>query len=194
MANFNAGIILTILSVYMFIVFSIIYASNNVAIDYDLVDPGATQADLGFLSINNGCSGSGTQYCFNTGDAWFKTGCELIPGCSWNNDTLCIDEGCCDGNVFNKTSDFNCNIVNDSYTCQRVGCLWKNTQNVTTDVSILKSVSGSPVINTFKIMYGFNPSVTDPSLAYGLFSFFAVWIPSIMMIFCMYLLLPFISG
>jgi hypothetical protein len=197
MANFNAGIALMILSCYMFAVFTIIYSVNSISVDYGLGDPSASQSDLGF-TISLGCSGSGTPYCFNTGDAWFEEGCNMIPGCYWINSS-CIDEGCCKGMVLNHSKEFNCKIQSPALNlsvCERVGCTWisKKNMSIEDNVNPQKSTNTKGVINTFKIMYGFNPSVTDPSLAYGLFSFFAIWIPTALMIFCIYMLLPFITG
>ena len=191
MGQFQSGVWLIVLSIFIFLHFLIVYSVSGALVHYNISSDGIEANDVGFGSGVNACYGNSMEkYCFNTGISYFESGCESVSGCTWYNATFsnpCIDQGCCEG-LINYSR---CSEINDSDVCEVVGCAWDDdTDSNFADPN--KKASSTKVSETFKVMYGFSSTVNIPSKWYFIYTFFFSWLPTIMLLFALYMLLPFL--
>jgi len=192
MGKFTSGLWIIGLLVYFFTFFLIIFSIVNAAPDYDLNTAGISVSDPGFSSAENQpfaqqgeCKGRPYYFCSSAGID-NDTICNGYTGCYWD-DGLFAGEGC--HGVFEAP----CSDFNDEGNCSLWDCTWSDFTNVGSgQVRPDTGFDWSAVKDTILIMTGFDASIGAPASIMFIVSFFMFWIPFFMLLWSIYMALPFI--
>ena len=193
MGQFNSGVWISGLLIYFFtfflIVFSFVNAANSVGLDTSGIqfdDPGFIRGDP--LTNNVGTctgvlSGACSEIPFPSSDQ-----CEtasLFCSFSQQNDI-------CTGFHFvtdcsNPPGPGTLNISQ----CTAIGCIFV-TEDVIDSIDPNKQASIGSIKNTLALMTGFSAEIGLPGSIRFIYSFFMFWLPFFMLLFSMYMALPYI--
>lgn len=193
MGEFKAGTWVTLLSLYFFGFFLVIFSFTNAAMLYEDTDiSGISVTDPGFQTLGNApedqgdaCTGTPHFACtqlFGLSETTNDSACNGVSGCLFVGST-------CTG-VIQET----CAPITNQSFCQHVGCTFTSftTNTGPSSVAISDSVDWSSVKNTIGIMTGFNATLGAPALFAFIFSFLFFWIPFFMLAWAIYMGLPFV--
>lgn len=198
MGDFQSGKWAVILSIYFFVFFLIVYSIQNINsdpdYDYGIDTDGLAVKDMSSTFsdewVSGQCAGAITSpYCANHPLLQNNDSCEntFVYGtsatCNWNPATETCDGiiffGCDDPAKYNKSI---CDMLS--------GCQW-NEFSVPQSINILETQDVS-ILSTIGIMSGFTAEIGIPG-AYKFIIFpFIFWIPAFMLLWCLYMALPFL--
>lgn len=207
MGEFSAGRWIVGLSIYFFTVFILCFATVGAASYYKTDSQGIYANDPGFMTAQNlpyaqngFCDGTPYGLCsymeldnpitcasfanFNTslfslgGTGFFEQ-----PGCYWDNTT-----NICRGTMFAATCAGN--FSDSAQLCTTAGCTWSN-YTATTGV-VGDTFDWVRIKSSIGFMFGFSFGIGIPPGWHFIFSFVFVWLPFFMMIWAVFMALPFI--
>lgn len=207
MGEFRAGLWITGITLYFFVFFLIVFTSINTGNFYDVDTSDVNYHDPGFQNAGNDpllqgskCTGSIPWSCVQTRAA-SNVSCTNITGCQWDSSNqLCDDkfyifgsalvngEGSCEGDT-----DYQKSHHNDSGFCTLLGCTWTDyTSSSETNTNLASNFDWSATKATIGVMSGFNADIGIPSAFQFIFSFLFFWIPTFMLIWAIYMALPWL--
>ena len=186
MGEFKSGLWIAGLSIYFFLFFlivtSVISGSAEMGIDPGDIsttgDPGFESDDNQFSGINSECSGSITTYCIHT-NADDNDSCSVLTGCSWSG-TFCVG-----------THAYTCEAITNQSYCSLLDCTWTGSR-APTSIDPNEEYDWSTMRDTIGIMTGFRADIGIPSWANWIFSFLFFWIPFLLLVWSIYMALPFL--
>lgn len=188
MGEFKAGNWILGLLIYFFLVFiavsQVVIASGQYGITttarFD--DPGFHSATP--FGTDGVCSGTTTLACSLT-RANSNDTCEQITGCEWNPSvSLCLG-----------THSFSCTTAPNATVCRLLnGCLFTDTEDIPDQTNLADTGSISNIKTTLSIITGIGASEIrigiPPAFVY-IFSFLFFWIEFFMLLWALYMALPF---
>lgn len=208
MGEFSSGRWIVGLAIYFFAIFVLIYSTVGASLYYGTDINGVYVNDPGFNSANNNplaqgglcdgtpygrCASLGAdtqEYCeafsnlttpglFEIGGHWFFP----QQDCYWDNST-----NSCKGTMFALTCDGN--FTTNQALCEAVDCTW-------TDFTTSGGVSGDTfdwgkIKATIGFLSGMSYGIGIPAGWHFLFAFIFVWLPSFMLLWAIYMALPFL--
>ena len=217
MGEFESGKWIIGITIYFFIFFLLVSSTVNAKIAIAGNDDlRVTYNDPGFLnktwSDNGGvCTGKGDAVNFLNNiwcnrldiEEWDKLTCDSVEGCSWNNASdffgYFAKPPICEGLV-NKTF-YDINTVGKGYCdspglqnetiCELFKCSWMNSQEIAQSQISIDSRSSVTIWESIKYVALFRPELGLGKATF-IISFIFFWIPTIMLLFAIYMALPFL--
>jgi len=172
-----------------------------------LNDPGFQERGNSFIQTAH-CSGSaaamnvfGIVPCKNL-DIDDEPTCFGVPNCEWRNETLIfnitVTEAVCTNNMnltfYNITKGKNdlCDDIEQKQLCDLIQCVWINQTDAVNQVSSFdETATLTSVWDTIKFIAGFRVDLGIGALTF-IFTFLFFYIPFIMLIWSLYMAIPFL--
>lgn len=196
MGQFSAGRWVVGLVLYFIMFFAVVFTFSNGAQSMGRPITGVAVADPGFstpsnqpFAQQNTCSGTPYYFCSST-KIDNDTLCNGIPGCYFNFNPIFQTTPYCAGVITTACERF----VNQG-NCTLVGCTWTDftSPQGSGTVAITTTFDWSAVKNTILIMSGFQATIGIPLIALFIVNVFLFWIPFFMLLWSLYMALPFIN-
>lgn len=200
MGEFSAGRWIVGLSLYFFILFVVVFSAIGMADEYGLDktdlsvnDPGFNTAYNQYYAQGGQCTGYPYAYCSSM-ELEDETTCNYFTdyGCSWTNGTLFNTNPHCTGYLGWNAE---CTNFTMRLQCQLTGCTWTNWTSTgagQTSGVMDNNFDWSSVKNTIGFLSGFRAGLGIPAGFRWVFSFIFFWIPGFMLIWAIYMALPFL--
>ena len=187
MGEFKSGTWILGLLIYFFLIFiavnQTVIASNHYGISTTarFNDPGFSSQEV--FGTGGICSGTITEYCKDTNGVTNDT-CILIFGCIWDDTRdLCI-----------SGHNFQCREATNFSFCSLLDCVWTASEDLPDQASMEDTGSISNIKTTLSIITGIsagNVNIGIPSAFIYIFSFLFFWIEFFMLMWALYMALPF---
>lgn len=218
MGEFRSGTWIIGITLYFFTFFLIVLTIVNSSPNYQFLDtsnieyqpPAWYNDNNNPLEQSGYCSGkSSVGGCSHFENNQYK--CNLMPGCNYTNESNifgeCFLAPCCLGDFLDPDHLENpwapdcetVNYLNSTYDKSKVcsnidGCTWSDLfgQTGSASVSIAEGFDWSRTKNVISIMSGFSAEIGFPAAYRFIYSFIFFWIPFFMLLWAIYMAIPFI--
>jgi hypothetical protein len=201
LGDFSAGRWIVGLAIYFFAVFIVCFASVGASEYYGIDNQGVYANDPGFMNSQNipyaqngFCEGIPYGLCrYLEADneitcltfANFNSSVLFIdqPGCYWDtNASMCY------GTMF--AANCESNFSSNAQLCTMAGCTWTNFTSASGVVG--ETFDWGKIKDSIGFMFGFSFGVGIPAGWHFIFSFIFVWLPFFMMLWAVYMAVPFL--